>query len=808
MHWLKRLGITMVAALACLSVRAAAPSEEQRLVSVLQSNSPAKDKGAACVRLKQIGTARSVPALAGLLAMDELSHSARYALESMPSPEAGAAMLDALAKTHGLTKVGLIDSLGIRREARAVGPLVKLLAARDQAVASSAAVALGRIGGADALRGIRAARLKAPAGVKPALADAMLRCADRMLSQGKTNEARGVYQELFQPDLSPHIRHAAFGGFVRSAPDRAADLIVKALTGSDSVTQAAAVPFVREIKGRSATMAFAAVLPNVPPPLQVALIEALAQRGDTAAAPAITSAVGSTAVPVRLAALKALATLGDASAAGLLARSAASSNGPQQRAARDALARLRRGNVRQAILALLPQSPPAVQAELVGALARRQDTAAVGVLLKMAQTGNPSARVAALEAIAALAGDSAVDELVALLAGHKDQPIREAIEKALTAICHRSKQSTRHAATVLSAGKNASVPTRCSLLRVAGPIGGPAVLRALRAGVKDAEPAIRDAAIRTLASAAGPQALPDLLALARGAPTATHRVVALRAYWRVVGLAQGRPAEQRLKMCQDGLSACTQPQDKWLALAELAKVAHPDALKLAQTLSAGGDRSIRAEAETACVQIARSLAPGRPAQARAVLQRMATAATSEKVRADARKALGAMDRYTGYITVWQVAGPYRQKGKECAALFDIPFAPEQTDQRVAWKPAPHPADASLSWQADLASIVGGNHCVAYLRTRVYSPAAKRVRLDIGTDDGIKLWVNGKLAHANNAIRGLTPDQDKAQAALKKGWNDFLLKITQHTMGCAACVRIRNPDGTVIDSLRFDAAATP
>jgi hypothetical protein len=76
-------------------------------------------------------------------------------------------------------------------------------------------------------------------------------------------------------------------------------------------------------------------------------------------------------------------------------------------------------------------------------------------------------------------------------------------------------------------------------------------------------------------------------------------------------------------------------------------------------------------------------------------------------------------------------------------------------------------------------------------------------MEIGTDDGIKLWINGKLVHANNAIRGLTPRQDTAAATLEQGWNDFLAKITQHTMGCGACIRVLTPDGALIDDLRCD-----
>jgi len=806
MHWLSRIAILTIAAIVCLvpqSSPAAAPGEEQRLVDILQSNKPPREKGAACVRLKRIGTARSVRALAALLESPELSHSARYALESMGAPEAGAALLTMLAKTSGLTRVGLIDSLGNRREPKAVGPLVKLLTAKDAVTASAAATALGKIGGGDAVKALRTALPKAPAKVKTAVLDAMLRCGDRMLATNDAKGAHALYRELYANGQPRYIRQAAFGGLVRSAGKRGADLVVKALTGTDQVAQLAAVPFVREIKGRPATEAFAAVLPKVQPGLQVALLESLAQRRDITAGPAVKSAAGSSVGSVRLAALKALAVLGDASSVGLLAEAAASTDAAVQGAARRSLAVLRHGKVREAILAQLPKSSAAVQTELVRALAARDDTEAIPVLLKMAAAGDESVCVAAVRAISVLGGDSDVEQLVRLVVGAKTQPTRDAIVTALMAICRRSKRPGAHGATILAAMGNAGIPARCSLLRAAGPIGGPAVLRMLRAGVSDKEPAVRDAAIHTMAESGGLETAPDLLELARQASVPAHRIVAMRGYWRVVGLADKLPAERRLKMCQSGLTACRRTDDKCLALAELAKVPHPEALKLADKLR--GDKPVRAEAETACVQIAASLVSGYPAEAKAALASLASSVASKDVRARAAKALASMDRYVGYITAWQVAGPYRQKGKECSQLFDIPFAPEQSGKDVVWKPVPRPADASLSWQADLGSIVGGNHCVVYLRTRVHCPEAKRVRLDIGTDDGIRMWVNVKVVHANNAIRGLTPDQDKARAVLKKGRNDFLLKITQHTQGCGACVRIRNTDGTVIEGLRFDVA---
>ena len=125
------LAITLLVPGLPVSARAAESNEEQQLIAVLQSDASLTKKDAACARLKRIGTDQSVPALAALLTDEQLSHSARYALESMPSAKAGEVLADALAKTSGLTKIGIINSLGFRGEERAVPALAKLLADQD-----------------------------------------------------------------------------------------------------------------------------------------------------------------------------------------------------------------------------------------------------------------------------------------------------------------------------------------------------------------------------------------------------------------------------------------------------------------------------------------------------------------------------------------------------------------------------------------------------------------------------------------------------------------------------------------------------
>ncbi len=190
---------------------------ETRLVAVLESGSSRSAKDYICRTLKTIGTAESVPALAAMLGDKDLSHMARYALERIPAPEAAAAMRDAVAKLSGALKVGVIGSLGVRRDTASVAALAGLLGDADKAIASEAARALGTIGNSTAGNTLSERAKKAPKGVKPAVADACLICAERLLADGKKAEAVILYKSLGGEDQPKHVRLAATRGLLAVA---------------------------------------------------------------------------------------------------------------------------------------------------------------------------------------------------------------------------------------------------------------------------------------------------------------------------------------------------------------------------------------------------------------------------------------------------------------------------------------------------------------------------------------------------------------------------------------------------------------
>lgn len=190
---------------------------EAKLITALNSRDiSACAKDYLCRKLSLVGSAQCVDSVAALLADEELSHIARYALERIPNKEAVTGMRDAMNKVSGKLQVGVINSLGVRRDEGAVDGLIKLLDNSDQLVASAAAAALGSIGNADAAKALKTFQDAAPDELTLVAADAYLRCAEQMLKSGKKLEAIAIYKSLMTHNAK-HIGLAARRGLLAAA---------------------------------------------------------------------------------------------------------------------------------------------------------------------------------------------------------------------------------------------------------------------------------------------------------------------------------------------------------------------------------------------------------------------------------------------------------------------------------------------------------------------------------------------------------------------------------------------------------------
>ena len=800
---MKRSCLLVVSLLALTLPSWSVPDDEDQQLAVLQSEHSLAEKDAACARLKWIGTARCVPTLASLLTDDQLSHSARYALESMPGPEAEAALLQALAKTSGSNQIGVINSLAVRRDTVAVPAVGKLLSGADTNVACAAAMALGRIGGQQAIEALQGAWPHPLSGaLHDAEFDGLLACANRLLTEGDRASALIIFQGLNRYSKTEAEGHALFRGVILASGPRGISLMAQAIAGNDAAEQGAALQVAAQMEGSDATRALADLLPRVKVPVQIALLDCLDRRGDTSAMAAVAKMADSSDPDMRLAAINALGDLGDGSVALLLAREAATATGQEKIAARQALVNLRRGDVTPALLAAFTTAPATVEPELIRALGDRGDASAVPKLLEMAHSQDEGMRSSSLQALALLAGPTQLADLVQLAVQATTDDARSEAADALGSACQRLESRSGHCdvQALVEAVRSGPLAARLALLPVCSGLPEPLVREALRAALQDSEIRVREAARHVLCDTRDGELLPDLLQLASGDEEKTRRL-AIRGCVRLATQEEGVKLsnEQKLAAFKTILDKPLDAPEKRLVLSGLASIPDRQALGLAAAML--DDPAVQAEAAQSVIAIAGSIATTQPDAAGAALTKALAVVTDPTTQASAMEARKKIWKMSGFVTQWQVAGPYQQEGKDFSKLFDIPFAPETDSASVHWQDLPVSANPAESWKMDLLQAIGGEQRVAYARTWIHSPKQQNVRMEIGSDDGVKVWLNDRVVHANNVARALEPGSDEVDVTLNAGWNALLLKVTQFNQGWGFCVRFALPSGEPVAGLQ-------
>jgi HEAT repeat protein len=186
------------------------------LVRILtDASSPEFQKAKACQRIGELGAKEAVPALASLLSNEHLSTYARYGLEPIADPSADGALRAGLTQLKGNLLIGVINSIGKRRDAEASPALAKMVYGADADVARAAASALGHIGGVSSMTLLQAALAKTEGMTRMAVADAALVCAERLLAGGNRDQALALYASLSAADMPKPARLAAMSGIIR-----------------------------------------------------------------------------------------------------------------------------------------------------------------------------------------------------------------------------------------------------------------------------------------------------------------------------------------------------------------------------------------------------------------------------------------------------------------------------------------------------------------------------------------------------------------------------------------------------------------
>jgi HEAT repeat protein len=376
----------------------ASPEKERELLAVLRSDAQKGDKAIACKRLAIDGSSAAVPDLAKLLPDAELASWARIALEAIPGPEADEALRKAAESLQGRLLVGTINSIGVRRDAKAVDLLAGRLQDKDADVAAAAGVALGHIGGAAAAKVLRPALAIEPMKVRSAVAEGCVLCAERFAASGNADEAIDLYDEVRKADLPRQRKIEGTRGAILTRKDNGIPLLLEQFRSPEHDYFLLALGTAREYPGNQVDKALADELSHATPDRAALILVAMADRPETVVLPAVVKAAEQGPKPVRVAAINALGKVGDASCLGALLATALDADAELAQAAKTTLADLPGEKVNRELVALLPKAEGKQYALLIELVGQRR-LEATESLLKALDRSDKALRTTALAAL-------------------------------------------------------------------------------------------------------------------------------------------------------------------------------------------------------------------------------------------------------------------------------------------------------------------------------------------------------------------------------------------------------------------------
>ena len=175
-------------------------------------------------------------------------------------------------------------------------------------------------------------------------------------------------------------------------------------------------------------------------------------------------------------------------------------------------------------------------------------------------------------------------------------------------------------------------------------------------------------------------------------------------------------------------------------------------------------------------------------------------ASSELLRRLAERGLGryrSMGRLStdGFVRGWWIIGPFDAKKKETWADEEFPEKGIELKKEHAFD------KRKARWKRVRANRKGyvnldskfrpRTNVAAYAFAEIYVGAAQRATLHAGSDDGMRVWLNGKLVHSVLEKRKHKVSTDQVPVQLEAGVNRLLVKVCELNGAWGFSVRIND-----------------
>ena len=782
--------------------RPGAESERKAMSTAITSK--LAEEGTAPVRvillraLELVGKGEAVPPLAKLISPGNdpaIREGARRALEANPHVNAKKELRLALQHADGALRVGIIHSLGVRRDFLATADLISAAEDKDSAVKLAALDALAEIGDVSAVPVLEQA-LGDLKGLELASTQrAYLRLADSLVRNGERGQARRIYDKA--SGFSPAHRAAALIGFARAGLQSEIERIAGAMDDLDPKVRGAAVEAAGIIAGDGMTKALLAKLERAP---TTELVRILERRGGSEARAAIVATSKSAKdLALRVQAVRSIGLIStekDAVDTAQVLLDLLAVDGGEVSDAAEAVLSTLRGPVTVAVAERLKAAAADQKLPLIRILGARRDLKDLSALVSSLDSGTIRVRSAVFAALGEIGDAACAPTLLASLRA-AEGPERDAAMNALARL-----QGEAAARAIAVAFADATGAFRSSLLRVIGKRRDSSSVELLKKASADADPAVRQSAIEGLALASDPTVLSILLDAAEKGSSETQAAAVRGALRFADELAKVDRAKGSLVYLK-ALELAKSEEELRVALRGVAETCGPESLeRIVPHLKKG---PLQRDAGRAALRLAERFPDDKQAGAREIYERILDldpdkATATQCVRRLRRLGVETdFGRANGFVTRWWIAAPFPnsdgalwEKSLSPESGVDLSKPVEHEGQKYDWKMYLTPSPLGLV-ELDEAGY-GTASAGAYLYTEITVKNACDAVFKLGSDDQIVCWLNGVKVHANRVNRGLGVDQDSVDVKLGAGVNRILLKVLNDSGGWGACLRVTDRAG--------------
>jgi len=385
-------------------------------------------------------------------------------------------------------------------------------------------------------------------------------------------------------------------------------------------------------------------------------------------------------------------------------------------------------------------------------------------LLEKAVSGDANTRKKAWTKLSKDARPSDIKSVMDVVVNVKAEPELSYAEEVIRKIFSQADDPVKCFQAIADYYARVTETTKGFILRLGALSGDAGALKFERKALASENKDLYRQALRTLANWPNELVAADLYKHARSASEESNRIIALQGYIRIAGLESAKfSTEERMAMLRKAISLASRSIEKKQIISNLPNVVNLDSLWALQKYMA--DASLRDEAQVSALNLVWKLRKYNPTEAIAASEKL-TKSDNKTIAAKAREVLDKLEKNRACILAWKVAGPYSDEGKKGAEVFKTVYPPQSGQEKVNWKEL---TSGIGEEKIDLEGTFGSmKYTCAYVKTTLVSPREQTVRLEMGSNDGIKAWLNGKLVHSNWACRACRPGNDVQTVKLRKG----------------------------------------